>query len=123
MDKKKFQKILNKAQNSKIYGEDDVKEFMQFHPINLREGVFPFEKSAILTKKQTEELERVIDQKSYEFNKAKETRQKDSEEFHRPFKPIYWAVGIIILFIIIYSSFGPGPEDFSDTLRLDDARR
>ena len=44
-------------------------------------------------------------------------------EFHKPLKPIYWSVAIIILFIIIYSSFGPGPEDFSDTLRLDDARR
>ena len=123
MDKEKFQKILDKAQNSKIYGENEITEFMQFDPINLREGFFPFEKKAILTKKQTEELERVLDQKREEFYKAKEARQKDSEEFHKPFKPIYWAVGMIILFIIIYSSFGPGPGDFSDTLRLDDARR
>ncbi len=122
MDKEKFQKILKKAQNSRINGEDDF-EFMQFDPINLREGVFPFEKKAILTKKQTEELKRVLDQKREEFYKAKEAHQKDSEEFHKLFKPIYWTVGIIFLFIIIYSSFGPGPGDFSDTLRLDDARR
>ena len=123
MDKEKFKKILEKAQNSKIYGEDDVTEFNQFHPLNLREGVFPFEKKAILTKKQTEELERVLDRKREEFYKAKRARERDTMEFHKPLKPIYWSVAIIILFIIIYSSFGPGPEDFSDTLRLDDARR
>ena len=123
MDKEKFKKILNEAKNSKIYGEDDVKEFTQFHPYNLRDGIFPFDKKVILTKKQIEELEKIYNQKRQEFYKAQETRQKDSEEFHKPFRPIYWAIGMIILFIVIYSSFGPGPGDFSDTLRLDDARR
>ena len=36
--KKKFKKILIKAKN--LYGEDDVKEFTQFHPYNLRDGIF-----------------------------------------------------------------------------------
>ncbi|GIS17495.1 MAG: hypothetical protein CM15mP118_3740 [Alphaproteobacteria bacterium] len=46
MDKEKFKRILNKAKNSKIYGEDDVKEFTQFHPYNLRDGIFPFDKKS-----------------------------------------------------------------------------
>ncbi len=123
MNKEKFKKILSKAKNSKIYGEDDVKEFTQFHPYNLRDGLFPFDKKAILTKEQTEELERIYNQKRQEFYKAREAREKDSEEFHKPLRPIYWGVAIIFLIIVLYSSFSPGPEDFSDTLRLDDARR
>ena len=123
MESSKFKILIEKVKKQEIRGMDE-REYMQYHPCNLREGFFPFEKNVILTNKQKEELEFWVDQKGKEFKKLEDTAKEDDKAFHSMLKPIYWIIGIILFLMFISGSNElMSPGDFSDTLKLDDAKR
>ena len=123
MNSSKFNKLIEKVKNQEIRGMDE-REYMQYHPYNLREGFFPFEKEVMLTSKQKEELEFWVESKRNEFKKLQDIAEEEDRAFHSMFKPIYWIIGIILFLMFISGSNDSlNPGDFSDTLKFDDAKR
>ena len=123
MEQSKFEKLVEKASKEKIIGNDEY-EYMKYHPENLRDGYFPFDKKSKLTMDQKVQLEKVWETKRREFLRKLKHKNEDAETTNKLFKPIYIFIGIIFLIIVFFGGDNLiNPGDFSDTLRNDDARR
>ena len=122
MKNSKFEKLIEKALNDKMFGNDE-NEYMQYHPENIRGDILGFTR-AKLSDEQKIELEEIWKIKRKEFFNSKNKIDKEAQALHGSFKAFYWIIGIFILMAILFGNdYGSGPGEFDDSLKFDDAKR